>query len=444
MTKVAGFDYFEVEFTKDGSIDDRNKVKELTDSLSSDGVTDLVVLAHGWNNDMDEARRLYEHLLGSVNARMSGAALGDRNLAVLAVLWPSKRFAEEELIAGGGASVTGAPDETELIDRLEGLKGTFDDDNADENLEKAKTLIPKLGEDKEAQKEFVDLVRASLREDDADDEDASDEFFALPGDEVMARLAIPDIETGAAGPVAGTGGVASMTDAGGAPAPQGGAAGIGDWIENARNAARNLLNFATYYQMKSRAGTVGNHGVYEVLREARTARPDLKIHLVGHSFGGRLVAAAATGPSGKPPVVVDSLMLLQAAFSHLGFAQDYEGSKDGLFRSMITGKAVKGPALITHTDNDRAVGLAYPLASRIARSVASGLGDKNDRYGGIGRNGAQKTPEAKEAVLLKSGSTYELEPGGMYNLRSDDFISNHSDVTGPEVAQALLAAIAVT
>ena len=443
MTTVAGFDYFEVEFTKDGSIDDRNQVKELTDSLSSDGVTDLVVLAHGWNNDMGEARRLYERLLGSVKTQMSDAELGERKLGVLAVLWPSKRFAEEELIAGGGASVTGAPDETELVDRLEGLKGTFDDDNADDNLEKAKSLIPKLGEDKEAQKEFVDLVRASLREDDADDEDASAEFFALPGDEVMARLAIPDVETGAA-PVAGMGGVASMTDAGSAPAPEGGAAGIGDWIENARNAARNLLNFATYYQMKSRAGTVGNHGVYEVLREVRTARPDLKLHLVGHSFGGRLVAAAATGPSGKDPVGVDSLMLLQAAFSHLGFAQDYEGSKDGLFRSMITGKAVKGPALITHTDNDRAVGLAYPLASRIARQVASGLGDKNDKYGGIGRNGAQKTPEAKEGVLLKSGSAYQLEAGGMYNLRSDDFISNHSDVTGPEVAQALVAAIAVT
>jgi hypothetical protein len=141
---------------------------------------------------------------------------------------------------------------------------------------------------------------------------------------------------------------------------------------------------------------------------------------------------------------VDSLVLLQAAFSHLGFAEDYEGSKDGLYRPMITGKAVKGPALITHTDNDRAVGLAYPLASRIARQVASGLGDKNDRYGGIGRNGAQKTPEAKNAVLLKAGDSYDLEQGGMYNLRSDDFISNHSDVTGPEVANALLAAIAVT
>jgi hypothetical protein len=443
MTKVAGFDYFEVEFTKDGSIDDRNQVSELTDFLSSDGVTDLIMLAHGWNNDMDEARRFYERLLGSVGAQLSGAGLEARSLAVLAVLWPSKRFAEEELIAGGGASVSGAPDESELVDKLEGLKGTFDDDNADDYLEKAKGLISRLGEDKEAEKEFVDLVRSSLREDDADDEDASDEFFALPGDEVMARLAIPDVQTGAA-PVAGMGGVASMTDVGSPPPPQGGAAGIGDWIENARNAARNLLNFATYYQMKSRAGTVGNRGVYEVLREVRKARPDLKIHLVGHSFGGRLVAAAATGPTGEPPIVVDSLMLLQAAFSHLGFAQDYEGSKDGLFRSMITGKAVTGPALITHTDNDRAVGLAYPLASRIARQVASGLGDKNDRYGGIGRNGAQKTPEATNAVLLKPGDSYQLEHGGMYNLRSDDFISNHSDVTGPEVAHALLAAIAVT
>jgi hypothetical protein len=105
---------------------------------------------------------------------------------------------------------------------------------------------------------------------------------------------------------------------------------------------------------------------------------------------------------------------------------------------------VTGPALITHTDNDRAVGLAYPLASRIARQVAAGLGDANDRYGGIGRNGAQKTPEAVNAVLLGSSGSYTLERGGMYNLRSDDFISDHSDVTGPEVAHALLAAITVT
>ncbi len=443
MKKVAGFDYFEVEFSKEGKIEDRNKVDELTDHLSGDEVTDLIVLAHGWNNDMDEARGLYERLLGSVSDQIDEADLADRSLAILAVLWPSKRFAEEELIAGSGASLSGVPDDNELVGRLEDLKGIFDDPNADEYLDRAKDLIPRLEQDKEAQKELADLVRSALRKDEADDEDASDQFFALPGDEIMSRLAIPDVQTGSA-PVASTGGVASMAHAEDPPTPQGGAAGIGDWVKNAREAARNLLNFATYYQMKARAGTVGNGGVYEVLRDVRKARPDLKLHLVGHSFGGRLVTAAATGPSAQPPVVVDSLMLLQAAFSHLGFAQDYEGGKDGLFRSMITGKAVTGPVLITHTDNDRAVGLAYPLASRIARQVAAGLGDKNDPYGGIGRNGAQKTPEAKDEILLGSSGSYRFDRGGVYNLRSDDFISNHSDVTGEEVAHALLAAVAVT
>jgi hypothetical protein len=328
MTKIADFDYFEVEFTKDGSIDDRSQVAELTEHLSGDGVTDLIVLAHGWNNDMPEARRLYERLLASVRERMSGVGLDDRSFAVLALLWPSKRFAEEELIAGGGASLAGPPEESELVERLEDLKGTFDDPDADDYLEQAKALIPRLEQDTEAQKELVDLIRSALREDEADDEDASDEFFALPGDEVMARLAIPDVPAGTA-PVAGTGGVASVAPPSGGAPPEGGAAGIGDWIKSARNGARNLLNFATYYQMKSRAGTVGQRGAYEVLRATRDASPELKLHLVGHSFGGRLVAAAATGPSGKPAVVVDSLVLLQAAFSHLAFAEDYEDGKDG-------------------------------------------------------------------------------------------------------------------
>ena len=442
MKKVGGFDYLEVEFTKDGTIADRSEVTELVEHVSTKTVTDLIVLAHGWNNDMDQARSLYEHLLTSVRAQLSGAALEGRVFAVFVALWPSKRFAEEELIAGGGASLHGPPGDAELVDQLEDLKGTFDDPGADEYLEKAKALIPRLEDDAQAQKELVDLIRSALPQNGADDEDASDKFFELPGDEVMSRLAIPDDQTTSA-PVAGTGGVASVGGPSGG-APQGGAAGIGDWVENARTAARNLMNFATYYQMKSRAGTVGSTGVYEVLRELRAANPNLKLHLVGHSFGGRLVTAAATGPSGKQPIGVDSLALLQAAFSHYGFADDYEGGKDGFFRSMITSKAVKGPAIVTHTDNDRAVGVAYPLASRIARQVAAGLGDRNDRYGGIGRNGAQKTPEVVAGNLLGSSGSYQFQQGGMYNLRSDDFIANHSDVAGQEVANALLAAIAAT
>jgi pimeloyl-ACP methyl ester carboxylesterase len=448
VKKVAGFDLFEVQFTKDGGIHNSAEADALIDHISSHDVTDLITFAHGWNNDMDDARSFYEHLLGALRTVMDSSSepsLAARRFAVLGALWPSKKFAEEELIAGGGASVRGSPDDSDLIAQLEDLKGTFDDPDSDRHLEEAKALVPRLEEDEAAQKQFADLIRSSLRQDDANEEDASDDFFALPGQEVMSRLAIPDLPSGQ-GPVAGGGGAASMgtamddTNAG----PSGGAAGLSDFLSNMKTSARNLLNFATYYQMKARAGTVGSRGVYEVLRRVRGARPDIRLHLIGHSFGGRLVTAAATGPPNDPALKIDSLALLQAAFSHYGFAEDWDGSNDGLFRSMVTNKMVKGPAIITHTDNDRAVGLAYPLASRIARQVAAGLGDESDRYGGIGRNGAQKTPGVVAAKLLASGGTYSFNPGHMYNLRADDFIGGHSDVTGREVAYALVSAIAVT
>ncbi len=66
----------------------------------------------------------------------------------------------------------------------------------------------------------------------------------------------------------------------------------------------------------------------------------------------------------------------------------------------MTGAKVNGPILITHTKNDKAVGIAYPLASRINGVKTAALGDENDPYGGIGRNGAQKTPEAVVGELL--------------------------------------------
>jgi len=88
------------------------------------------------------------------------------------------------------------------------------------------------------------------------------------------------------------------------------------------------------------------------------------------------------------------------------------------------------------------VGVAYPLASRLARQAASWLGDANDRYGGIGRNGAQKTPESVTAALLAAGKPYALTSGRVHNLRADDLITGHSDIVRPEVAYAILSAVA--
>jgi pimeloyl-ACP methyl ester carboxylesterase len=202
------------------------------------------------------------------------------------------------------------------------------------------------------------------------------------------------------------------------------------------------MNFATYYQMKERAGTVGREGLSLLMRDIRTRRPDLKLHLIGHSFGGRLVTAAAAGRDDQPAVKPDTLVLLQAAFSHHGFAQRFDGTRDGFFRRVVANQMIEGPVVITCTQNDRAVGLAYPLASLIAGQVAAELGDKNDLYGGMGRNGAQKTPEANDGTLLAVGGTYAFQAGALYNLNADRVIHDHSDICKDEVAHALLTAIA--
>ena len=146
-------------------------------------------------------------------------------------------------------------------------------------------------------------------------------------------------------------------------------------------------------------------------REDQGASPRLRIHLIGHSFGARLVTALAEGPAGQPTLTFNTLTLLQAAFSHNGFAAKFDGSRDGAFRAVLSGHKVTGPIVVTHSRNDRAVGVAYPLASRIAGQDAAGLGDDNDKFGGLGRNGAQHTPERVVGTLQPVGSTYAFEPG---------------------------------
>jgi hypothetical protein len=195
--------------------------------------------------------------------------------------------------------------------------------------------------------------------------------------------------------------------------------------------------------MKERAGTVGRGGAYNVLRAVRTSVPAVKVHLIGHSFGGRLVSAAALGPDGQPPVEPASMTLLQAAFSHYGFGVAKGEAPEGFFRRVVAGNQVAGPVLVTHTANDRAVGLAYAIASRVAGQSGAALGDAADLYGGIGRNGALNTPEAAFLTLGAVGATYPFGPRKVFNLHAD-VITGHSDICKDEVASALLSAVATT
>ena len=436
MKKVAGLPYFELQFDLRGKVFDKKELEELLKFVGGNSVTDLFVMSHGWNNDMAEARKLYKDFFASVREILdANPNLGSsREFAVLAVLWPSKKFADEEIIASGAAGAHSPVTDAVLRKQIDRLKGVFDNPKSNSILLRAKKLVPQLDESTTAQKQFVDLLRSLPANKTGSGEDASDRFFKLGGNELFQRLAKPTL---AAPPKPrATGGATALSGAGGS-------ASIGRFFSGVFSAARNLLNYTTYYQMKERAGVVGGIGLSTVLHKIRAQSQSLKIHLIGHSFGGRLVTAAALGQKGQPILKVASMTLLQAAFSHNGFAAKFEG-KPGFFRHVISDVRITGPVLITCTINDRAVGVAYPLASLIAGQNAAALGDANDPFGGLGRNGAQHTPEANNGVLVAVGGSYSFVGGKLYNLVADTVIKDHSDICGPQVAYAFLKAVEKT
>ena len=435
--KLKGYPYAEARFDKSAALVDDTDRAGLEAVLDA-GVTDLVVLAHGWNNDMDDARALFASIAASIRAQQDGAddaLLGDRKLGVLGVLWPSIRFADRDLIPGGAASF-GTEAEDELAHQLEDVRGVFDADDAPQRIDEARALVSRLEDSSSARQEFLALLRGVVPGDAGEEEDATDVFLGIEAEEVFAQLDDPTLDdpTLEVPPAGGHGGAATMDDVG--PVGASGAAAGGGFAGKVR-AAQRLLNFVTYYQMKARAGTVGEKGLAPLLRSVE--RPGVRVHLVGHSFGGRLVTAAAASEDGVGRL--GTVVLLQAAFSHYGLAQDWEPGKDGAFRRLLTGDRLGGPLVITHTRNDQAVGIAYALASRIANQVAAGVGGPESRWGGIGANGAQRTPGVVTGTLLPRTGAYTFAAGTGYNLQADEFIPDHSTVSGREVAHAILAAV---
>jgi len=444
MKTISGIPVFELEFDKNGKLFDSAQLTELIAHLGSANTTDLMLFSHGWNNDMADARKLYTNFFTQFATFIPSTANGAaRTFAGAAILWPSKKFTDKDLIPGGGAAALTSQELAVIRARLRELAkepvrlGKSEPASAtkQKKVAKAESLLKTIEADPKAQEEFVRIVRSLLSEKAAHKDDGTTALFKVDEVTLLENLSEPvvaPLEVSAGG--AAGGGFSTLQ-----PGSAGGAADLGDSI---MSGVRRLLNMTTYYQMKERAGDVGTKGVAGVIDKVRQKRPTIRLHLIGHSFGGRVVTAATDAAGDKHKI--DSLTLLQAAFSHNGLAQKFDGKSDGFFRKVVTGKKVRGPILVTCTKNDKAVGIAYPLASRLAGQDSAGLGDENDPYGGIGRNGAVKTPEAIKTGLLAANAAYEFKAGRIYNLDADEVITDHSDICRPQVAWALASSIATT
>src|ERR687898_1092227 len=304
-SEIAGQPHWEIGFDEHGKAA-QGEVDALLADLPGKDLTDLFVFSHGWNNDRRQARRLYQLYFQQVPGLLGRGGGQAARVGTLGVVWPSKRWADEPEPTGDGgggggaaglgdAAAAAAPADDPAL--VEDLKDVFEGDQQRQALDELARLLEERPEDPAALARFQTLMRELAGAPDAEAAGEDQGELALLTDdpeEVFGRFADAVPQTG-----------------------EGGAAGIGDAFGRLWNAAKEALRQLTYFEMKKRAGVVGKDGLGPLLGRIHQAAPRLRIHLIGHSFGARLVSFALAGlPEGPGGSPVRSLYLLQGAFSH--------------------------------------------------------------------------------------------------------------------------------
>ncbi|MFD7600469.1 serine-threonine protein kinase [Streptomyces mirabilis] len=430
--------YWELTFDADGDVDGRERDRLLAE-VPRRGVRDLIVFAHGWNNDRSGATRLYSQFFAPVPDLAPHARLG-----YVGVIWPSMRFSDEPIPDFPRSVAATVPADVPAAART-----ALDKDTRHALLE----VFP-------GRATVVEQLARLL--DQQPDEGASLEEFGR-----LVRLLV---EVSPQGPQA-----AFAADTLAEGAPQGDPAMLfgdtatvcGEFAEALAgmtapgetfalprpwDGARELLRQATYYAMKRRAGTVGERGLGRALGQLATAAPGVRVHLVGHSFGGRLVSFALRGlPEGVR--AVKSVTLLQGAFSHYAFAASLPGDPRASGALHGLQSRVDGPLVCCYSHFDTALGTIYPLASRMADDDRSVLGIDLDpghllgaRWGAMGHDGVQAV-EGTKTFTLADALRAQLPVSGCVNVDACAVVNRggppsgaHSDICHRELAQVVLAA----
>ncbi len=195
-----------------------------------------------------------------------------------------------------------------------------------------------------------------------------------------------------------------------------------------------------FWLMKKRAGEVGERFGREHLAPLWAECPPVRrprLHLIGHSFGARLLTSAVLG--GARP---QSLTLLQAAFSAFAFAEEVPGFRaPGFYHRILADRHVAGRIVAIRTTPDSVLTTLYPILSGACRV---------DRLGRLGRTrevvaasalgvaGARGVGAPEVEILEAQRLGLPLRP--IVNVDASRVITTHQDILHPEVAAIILMA----
>ncbi|MER5933159.1 serine-threonine protein kinase [Streptomyces sp. NPDC002054] len=403
--------YAELRFDAEGDVDPAGRA-----AVARLDATDLLVFSHGWNSERSTATRLYARFF----APFPGLVRPAVRLGYVGVVWPSIRFADEpipDFELRGPEGRGDAAEEAGLDTETRRALGEFWPGHETE-LDRISELLVQRPESAADIAEFGLLVRALAGLPAADGIGGAEEPVPalFGGDAAVSCRALGDglAEAGREGPGA-------LWDGG-----------------------KELLRQATYHRMKKRAGVVGERGLGPVLTDLSRGCPDLRVHLIGHSFGARVVAFALRAvPDGWD--FVRSLTLLQGAFSHYAFAErlPHDQGRSGALAGLQ--RRVRGPVVSCYSQHDSALKVFYPLASRMAGDSA-GFAGFDARWGAMGHDGIQAVPGAARLALdavLRGG----MPEAGCVSVDAAAVVRRggapsgaHSDICHEELARVVVAA----
>ena len=441
---ISGLPFWEIRFDADG--DPGQEAATAIDEIGTLGITDLVVFSHGWNNSPDTARRLYDGWFGELAPQLTHVTTSRPvHVGLVGVFWPSQRWSDEPIpdfqpsvrpraADSGAAGVRARPEPgvaaSPTIDdvTLQGLKHLFP--KGDAQLDRMAALLaqpPTSAAAEEFLQQMQDFSNATAV--------ASDDEPGMLRDEAKPLFDRY---------------LAALRDSGVAIAPDaGGEAGLADSLGGIWHGAKEALRQLTYYQMKNRAGVVGEHGLGPFVGRLAAGAPAIRVHLVGHSFGARVVSYALAGlPPALDPSPVKSVTLLEGAFSHFAFAAElpFDVKRAGGLAGRM--QRIDGPLVVCFSSHDDAVGTFYPLASIAAGEDSAAADDRFYRWGGMGHDGAQAV-QAKLDVLQPAtiDANYRFAPGQALNVDASETVCRggppsgaHSDIVHPELTWVVLKA----
>jgi hypothetical protein len=250
VTDIQGLTYYEVDFNVDGALNTATGAGDggLPAGVAAGGITDLFVLAHGWNNGVDSARDLYQAMFGLLAAQL-GEHLSSS--AAVGVIWPSLLFPDDD------------PDNAPSV--------------PSSGAQLAAALTPAFPD---RQQQLVAM--GQLLDQQPQDPAKLTEFHQLATGLVTTPLQSPE-DSGEAALLAADAATAFGHAAAMAPHPGSSAEGIGNPFAGLWTGAREVMRTLSYYEMKNRAGMVGQRGLGPLLAGLTGPGGPPRIHLMGHS-----------------------------------------------------------------------------------------------------------------------------------------------------------------